>query len=160
MPVLNLLASVDKYSFKEDAVNDIQYSIKLTEFTVIQVNCYNTSLVQVAILVQMGKSYYRGHTLNLSIQYHLFFTLMSVYCPYWFILSSHCDSLGAEQYQFKYSREYSLKSCCGYIPCFQLSQPPLKDGKPKNKNNNVTTIFFIITPRYKTNETLKSSFFL
>lgn len=35
MPVLNMLASVDKYSFKEDAVNDIQYSIKLTEFTVI-----------------------------------------------------------------------------------------------------------------------------
>ena len=30
MPVLNMLASVDKYSFKEDAVNDIQYSIKLT----------------------------------------------------------------------------------------------------------------------------------
>ena len=37
MPVLNMLASVDKYSFKEDAVNDIQYSIKLTEFTVIQI---------------------------------------------------------------------------------------------------------------------------
>ena len=37
MPVLNMLASIDKYSFKEDAVNDIQYSIKLTEFTVIQI---------------------------------------------------------------------------------------------------------------------------
>ena len=37
MPVLNMLDSIDKYSFKEDAVNDIQYSIKLTEFTVIQI---------------------------------------------------------------------------------------------------------------------------
>ena len=64
MPVLNMLDSIDKYSFKVDAVNDIQYSIKLTEFTVIQVNCYNTSLVQVAILVQMDKSYYQGHILN------------------------------------------------------------------------------------------------
>lgn len=35
MPVLNMLASVDKYSFKEDAANDIHYAIKLTEFTVI-----------------------------------------------------------------------------------------------------------------------------
>ena len=35
MPVLNMLASIDKYSFKEDAVNDIHYSIKLTEFTLI-----------------------------------------------------------------------------------------------------------------------------
>ena len=35
MPVLNMLDSIDKYSFKEDAVNDIQYSIKLTEFTVL-----------------------------------------------------------------------------------------------------------------------------
>ena len=35
MPVLNMLASIDKYSFREDAVNDIQYSITLTEFTII-----------------------------------------------------------------------------------------------------------------------------
>jgi hypothetical protein len=35
MPVLNMLASIDKYSFKEDAANDIHYAIKLTEFTVI-----------------------------------------------------------------------------------------------------------------------------
>lgn len=34
-PVLNMLASVDNYSFREDAVNDIQYSIRLTEFTLI-----------------------------------------------------------------------------------------------------------------------------
>jgi len=32
-PVLNMLASIDNYSFREDAVNDIQYSIRLTEFT-------------------------------------------------------------------------------------------------------------------------------
>ena len=34
-PVLNMLASIDNYSFREDAVNDIQYSIRLTEFTLI-----------------------------------------------------------------------------------------------------------------------------
>lgn len=34
-PVLNMLATIDKYSFREDRVQDIQYSITLTEFTVI-----------------------------------------------------------------------------------------------------------------------------
>ena len=32
-PVLNMLSSIDKYSFHEDKTNDIQYSISLTEFT-------------------------------------------------------------------------------------------------------------------------------
>lgn len=37
IPALNMLASVDKYSFREDAANDIQYSIRLTEYTLIQI---------------------------------------------------------------------------------------------------------------------------
>jgi len=31
-PVLNMLATIDKYSFREDKTRDIQYSIELTEF--------------------------------------------------------------------------------------------------------------------------------
>lgn len=33
-PILNMLATIDKFGFREDATNDIQYSISLTEFTV------------------------------------------------------------------------------------------------------------------------------
>lgn len=32
-PVLNMLATIDKYSFCEDNVRDIKYSVTLTEFT-------------------------------------------------------------------------------------------------------------------------------
>lgn len=32
-PVLNMLATIDRYGFNEDRTRDIQYSISLTEFT-------------------------------------------------------------------------------------------------------------------------------